>query len=389
MSHSEEFDLTSALSAANARNGFFDQLFSQSDLRWMGQNTTHVPTHPAVRAAIAESLSSEEFHAYSPPMGFEELRQAIVGDLGVADMEALVTEGGVNGLFLICRARCKPGTRFVTTDPGWQWPAQFAQQLGAELVEIPIYDPATAYKLTPQALRDAVDDRTSIIYIVDPNNPLGISYTATEIDEFADIARSVGALLVHDCTYRDFAADHTPAIASSAENAVVVLSFSKWLGLAGLRLGALVASPRLINEFNAVATAVLGPSVFAQRMAQAGLSVKSEWMASLRAIDRGNKQKIVDAASRIPGFETPIPRSNGNFLIVEVLRSGIAPEALAAAARQRRFMIRPGRYHTERFGDRFVKISTSVPSEWVDEFCDALPGIVDVASRINSPQTVF
>ena len=389
MSRSEEFDFRSSFSSANTRNGFFDQLFSQSDLRWMGQNTTHVPTHPVVRAAITKSLSSEEFHAYSPPMGFEELRRAIVSDLGVENMEALLTEGGVNGLFLICRARCMPGTRFVTTDPGWQWPAQFAQQLGSELVEIPIYDPATNYKLTPQALRDAVDERTSVVYIVDPNNPLGISYTADEIGQFAEIARSVGALLIHDCTYRDFATEHTPAISIAAENAVVVLSFSKWLGLAGLRLGALVASPRLIGEFNAVATAVLGPSVFAQRMAQAGLSVKAEWMASLKEIDRANKRKIVNAASGIPGFETPIPRSNGNFLIVEVVKSGIAPEALAAAARQKRFMIRPGRYHTERFGDRFIKISTSVPPEWIDQFCELLPSIVKAASEISSSQNAF
>ena len=49
--------------------------------------------------------------------------------------------------------------------------------MGAEVIELPIYDPATQYKLTPEALEKAVDARTAIIYIVDPNNPLGICYS--------------------------------------------------------------------------------------------------------------------------------------------------------------------------------------------------------------------
>ena len=199
-------------SAALVRNRYFDELSATPGLYWLGQNTNHIESHPAVREAMLRSIEAGEFNAYAPPLGFEALRAAIVADLGVPGAEALVTEGGVNALAMICRARCKPGTTLVTTDPTWKWPCLFARQQGAEVIEIPIYDPACNYRLTPEALKANVDERTAIIYLVDPNNPLGIRYTREEIESFAAIARDCGALLVHDCTYRDFADGHTPAL---------------------------------------------------------------------------------------------------------------------------------------------------------------------------------
>ncbi|WP_029004441.1 pyridoxal phosphate-dependent aminotransferase [Azorhizobium doebereinerae] len=371
------------MSSARQRNRYFDALSTTPGLMWLGQNTNHIPAHPAVKAAMIAAIEAGEFNAYAPPLGFEALRSAIVADLGTPGAEALVTEGGVSALAMVCRAYCKPGTTFVTTDPTWKWPCLFARQAGALVIEIPIYDTACHYRLTPEALKAAVDERTAVIYLVDPNNPLGIRYTREEIEAFAAIARDCGALLVHDCTYRDFADGHYPALHAAPEGAVVSLSFSKWLGLAGLRIGALVACPKILDRCAEAATSVLGASVIAQRAAQAGLQVKPEWMAEVRRIDRANKAKIKDAASRIEGLALPIYPSHGNFLVVETIGAGIKPEALVEAARRENMMIRQGTYHTERFGDRFVKVSTSVPEAWVDTFCDRLPALVAQARTLN------
>jgi histidinol-phosphate aminotransferase len=371
------------MAGALLRNRYFDQLSATPGLAWMGQNTNHIPAHPAVLAAMHAAVDGLEFNAYAPPLGFEALRAAIIADLGVPGAEALVTEGGVNALALVCRARCRPGTTFVTTDPTWKWPCLFARQAGAEVIEIPIYDPACAFRLTPEALRAAVDARTAIIYIVDPNNPLGICYTRDEIAAFAAIAGEVGALLVHDCTYRDFADGHHPALLEAPEHAVVSLSFSKWLGLAGLRIGALVAPAALLEEFADQATGVLGASVIAQRAALAGLAVKPEWMEGVRATTRANNAMIHAAALAIPGFSVPVWPSHGNFLVVETEAAQIRPEALVEAARREGIMIRQGSYHTARFGHRFVKISTSVPGEWAEKLADRLPALVEAARSLN------
>ncbi|MDE5443843.1 pyridoxal phosphate-dependent aminotransferase [Bradyrhizobium sp. CSA207] len=370
-------------SAALIRNRYFDELSVRPGLYWLGQNTNHIESHPAVREAMLRSIEAGEFNAYAPPLGFEALRAAIVADLGTPGAEALVTEGGVNALAMICRARCKPGTTLVTTDPTWKWPCLFARQQGSEVIEIPIYDPACNYRLTPEALKANVDERTAIIYLVDPNNPLGIRYTREEIESFAAIARDCGALLVHDCTYRDFADDHTPALHVAPQGSVVSTSFSKWLGLAGLRIGALVAAPGLFEELAQTSTSVLGASVIAQRAAQAGLSVKTEWMKKVRSTDRANKAMIQEAAVAIDGLALPIMPSHGNFLVLETIAAGIRPEALVECYRRQGIMIRQGTYHTQRFGDRFVKISTSVPPSWVDKFCTLLPDMIVQARTLN------
>jgi histidinol-phosphate aminotransferase len=378
-----------SIASALLRNRYFDDLTATPGLMWLGQNTNHIPAHPAVTDAMVRSINAGEFNAYAPPLGFEALRQAIVADLDVPGAEVLVTEGGVQAIALVCASRCRPGTTLVTTDPTWKWPCLFARQAGADVIQIPIYDPACGYKLTPEALEAAVGERTALIYLVDPNNPLGTCHTQAEIEAFAAIARRCGALLVHDCTYRDFADGHFPALRAAPDNAVVTLSFSKWLGLAGLRVGALVASPDVLGDFVTRTTSVLGASVVAQRAAEAGLKVKPEWMHDVRAIDRANKARIKQAVSAVAGLSLPVDPSNGNFLVLETTDAGIRPEALVECYRREAIMIRQGTYHTERFGERFVKISTSVPTAWVDAFCDRLPRMVEQARTINDIPAQF
>ena len=105
-------------------------------------------------------------------------------------------------------------------------------------------------------------------------------------------------------------------------------------------------------ELALTSTSVLGASVIAQRAAQAGLSVKTEWMKKVRSIDRSNKAMIQEAAAAIEGLALPIMPSHGNFLVLETIAAGIRPEALVECYRRQGIMIRQGTYHTQSFGDR-------------------------------------
>jgi histidinol-phosphate aminotransferase len=379
------------MSSFAERNAHFDRLFATPGLFWLGQNTNHLPMHAAVRKALIDAIDAEEFHAYAPPGGFTALLDGIVADLGLPGetTTALVTDGAVAALATVCRSYCQPHTNFVTTDPGWKWPMQFARQAGAEIREIPIYNAAAGYRLTPQQLSEAVDQNTRIVYLVDPNNPLGVCYTRQEIEAFCAIARNVNAYFLHDCTYRDFADEHTLAARFYPERAMTIYSFSKWLGLAGLRVGAVVANRQIIEELAAYATATLGASVLAQRAAQAGLAVKAQWMPAVQRTQRRNQAAIKEAVDKIPGLTIPIYPSQGNFVIVECAELGLRPEALAAVFAQRGIMIRQGSYHTPRFGSRFVKVSTTVPTEWVDAFCRQLPDAIEAARGLNEVPELY
>jgi histidinol-phosphate/aromatic aminotransferase/cobyric acid decarboxylase-like protein len=378
-----------AMSDAELRNQYFDRLFGTPGLRWMGQNTNHVPLPEAVLQAMADSIAHDEFRAYAPPLGFEALRDGIARDLGLPGARAMVTDGGVAALYHLCHALLAPGDRFVTTDPGWKWPPVFARAIGAEVIEVPVYDPACGYHLTAERLAGAVDGRTRAIYLVDPNNPLGTCVPADEMERILGVARRAGAVLIHDCTYRHFATAHTLAASLDPAPVVTIYSFSKWLGLAGLRVGALVAAPALFERLAGAPPNNLGSNVTSQRAAMAGLAAQAEWFPGVQALQRRNQAAIKAAADGVPGLRLPVYPSHGNFLVVECEDAGVRPEALAGAMARRGILIRQGSYHTPRFGDRFVKVSTTVPGAWADEFCAALPEAVAEARETTTVAALY
>ncbi len=254
-------------------------------------------------------------------------------------------------------------------------------------MEIPIYDESCGYHLWADQLAEKTDDRTRIIYLVDPNNPLGTCVPAEEIRKIADIARRRDAILIHDCTYRHFADNHTLAWPYYPEKTLTIYSFSKWLGLAGLRIAALVGSPALLETLAVAAPNNLGSNVLSQRAAMAGLRSKPEWFPQVQAIQRGNQAMIKAVVDTLPGLRIPVYPSQGNFLVIECIDAGLQPEAIVAALQRHNIMIRQGTYHTARFGHRFVKVSTTVPQQWAREFCELLPQVTEeVRGRIvNAP----
>ena len=372
-----------------ARNAHFDRLVNTPGLRWLGQNTNHAKPHPAVIEAMERSIRDEEFHIYAPPAGFEELRAGIVEDLGLKGQVALVSDGAVASLYHACHALLGPGDEFITTDPTWNWPMAFARSVGATVKQIPIYGEEYGYRLAPERLREAITEKTKVVYIVDPNNPLGSACTAEEIEGIVSAVRDAGAYLIHDCTYRHFAYEHHLAAALYPDKTLTVYSFSKWLGLAGLRVGAIVAHPDIVERLAAAPPNNLGSSILSQRAAIAGLKIKSEWFPGVLAEQRANQALIKDAVGGVPGLSVAVYPSNGNFLVVECGPAGIRPDALVAEYAERKIMIRQGSYHTPTFGDRFIKISTTVPSAWAEELAELLPEMVERARGRNESAQLF
>lgn len=372
------------------RNRHFDSLASRSGLMWLGQNTNHFEPCPAVRQAMIDCIDAGECHRYAPPLGVEELRGAILEDLGLdRDFSVMVTDGAIEGLYHACHTLLGPDDEFVVTDPGWLWPRRFAASRKARVVELSIYDRDAGFRLKPSQLREAMTENTRLIYLVDPNNPLGSTQTAAEIEEIASIARDAGALLIHDCTYRDFAEGHTLAARHYPRGTITTYSFSKWLGLAGLRLGAVVASPEIIGLLAAAPPNNLGSSFIAQRAALAGLRHKAEWFPDVQDRQRANQMAIKRSIDRVDGLETTVFPSHGNFLAIDTCQGGFSPDSLCAFYLERDILIRHGGYHSARWGDRFVKISTTVPSEWIDAFCVQLEEAVEWSRNATAVQPLY
>lgn len=371
------------------RNAHFDRLVNTPGLKWLGQNTNHAKPHPSVLQAMLRCLEEEEYHIYAPPVGLEELRRQIVDQLGVPDQSAIISDGAVASLYHICHVLLKAGDELVTTDPTWNWPIVFARSVGAVVKQIPIYGEEYNFRLSPQRLAESLTDKTRIVYLVDPNNPLGTCCTPAEIEQIMRIVDNSNAVLVHDCTYRDFAYGHTLAARFNPARTITTYSFSKWLGLAGLRVGAMISSGDILKLLAEAPPNNLGSNILSQRAAVAGFKIKNEWFPEVLRQQRHNQAMIKHAVDGIRGMKMPVYPSNGNFVIIETSEAKVTPEALVAAYQERGIMIRQGSYHTPTFGARFIKVSTSVPTAWIEEFCALLPQMLDRARGSNQKPQLY
>jgi aspartate/methionine/tyrosine aminotransferase len=335
-----------------------------------------------VIAALTESTRRREFQLYAPALGFERLRELIVDDLGLtgAGAVAMITDGAVGGLYHVCTALASRISRLITTDPGWPWPGRFVGLSGIPVTALPVYTAQQGYRLRAEQLAEVIEPG-SLIYLIDPLNPLGSSYGRDELAAIAALARETGSLIVHDCTYRHFATGHSLVAELYPEGTITTYSFSKWLGLAGLRVGAVVGPPSLLQTLTSVPANPLGASIQAQRAAIAGLEVKGPWLERLRAVNAAN-QETVGAAVAASGLGRVLVRpSHGNFLAVDVSgidvsavggsTGGWTADGLCAAMLEHDVFIRSGSYQSPLFGTRFVKVSTSVPEPWAQRFAAA------------------
>jgi len=358
------------------RNLFFDELHNQKDLKWLGQNTNHMRSHEYVISEMIKSIKSEEYHSYAPPLGLEELRKLVRNHLGLSNLVSLITDGAVSGLYHICKELCSSGDQLLTTDPTWSWPIHFAQSTGAEVVQIPIYGKEYDYTLSPNRLKEYVTEKTKLIYLVDPNNPLGTCFTKGQILDIIEIAKENNIIIIHDCTYKDFADDHTLIANYYPNNTITVWSFSKWLGLAGLRIGAIITSENIMDIIGQYPPNILGSNIVAQRGAIAGLNIMDEWFPEVFKTQRENQKNVYEFINNTEDFEIPIYPSNGNFVFIEINDPEITPEAISTCYAEHKILVRQGNYHTKKFGNKFIKVSLSVPKEWADEFLYLFPTII-------------
>jgi aspartate/methionine/tyrosine aminotransferase len=364
--------VTGPAPAATAAAPSFESLLAREGLAWMGQNTTHLEPPDEVVAALSDSTRRREFQLYAPALGFEHLRKLILDDLGLAGTGAvaMITDGAVAGLHHVCTALAAGLSRLITTDPGWPWPARFVGFAGVPATAVPVYAQEQGYRLAADQLAAVIEPR-SLIYLIDPLNPLGSSYGRDELAAIAALARASDSLIVHDCTYRHFARGHTLVAGLYPEGTLTTYSFSKWLGLAGLRVGALVGPPRLMSALTEVPANPLGAGIQAQRAAIAGLEVKGPWLSRLRAVNAANQQVVSDAVTASGLGRVLVEPSHGNFVAVDIGASGWTAGGLCAALLERDVFIRPGTYQSPLFGERFVKVSTSVPPDWAQRFAAA------------------
>lgn len=346
------------------------------EIVWMSQNTNVIPTTPAIDRAIVASLKRKEYNLYPYSKGLMGLRELIIEDLKLEDFEPLITFGGTEALYITVRSLLKEGEEVIATDPSYLIIHHFIRLCGANPVEIPVY--LKPWKLTPEQINEKVTGKTRMILLIDPLNPLGSSYTRKDIREICEIAEDHNLIVIDDITYRDFADSHTLTTDFSPERTVIAYSVSKNCGLAGMRVGALVAMKEYIDRIKPYVVSELSVNVLGQRAAMAALETKKQWMPRIKRITRKNQGHIKNAVDKVDGTFLPVYPSQTNMFVVDISGTGLTPEQVQnELLYNHNIFVRAGNYVSKRFGDRFIRVSFSVPEKQAKRFSSVFPDVME------------
>jgi histidinol-phosphate aminotransferase len=280
---------------------------------------------PGAQQAIAEAAAGQRLY---PDPGCWALRDAI----------EILPGNGVDSLIkLICLATIDPGDQVVMGWPSFISWRQGALMMGGEPVLVPLASDG-AYDL--EAMLAAIGPRTKLAVIVSPNNPTGAAVDADALVAFLDRLPS-HVLPVLDEAYFEYlpAGGHNGAeLVRDGRNLAVARTFSKVYGLAGVRVGYLMAHRDLLGALAKVRN-VFDVSGLAQAAAAATLREADAHLPERVAINAAERARV-DAALRAIGL-TPMP-STANFLLVD-LGSAARASACFEALLARGVIVRPAR----------------------------------------------
>lgn len=274
------------------------------------------PWGPSPKALHVLEHASATLHRY-PDGGAHELRQALAKKWQVPQDQILVGNGSDEIISLLIKAFLAPGDEAVMAD--LTFVMYRLSVLGGH--GVPIEVPLKNWTHDLSAMVEAVTDRTRLFFICNPNNPTGTMLSATEIESvLAKIPEHV--VVVFDEAYYEYVRDaeypDSLRYVRDGRPVVVLRTFSKIYGLAGLRVGYGMTTSEIAGYVNRVRPP-FNVNSLAQEAAQAAL-LDDEHVAKSRAMNEAEMTVLEEGLSRM-GFKT-IP-TQANFIYFDVGMDGV------------------------------------------------------------------
>ncbi|GLW64852.1 putative phenylalanine aminotransferase [Actinomadura rubrobrunea] len=284
---------------------------------------------PSVLEAISRAAASVNRY---PDNACAELVEAIAARHGVPSEHIAVGCGSVGVTQMLLEAVGEPGAEVVYAWRSFEAYPLLVSLSGAASVQVPLRD--ETHDLA--AMADAITERTRAVFVCNPNNPTGTAVRRAELEAFLDRVPA-DCLVVLDEAYREYIRDaDVPdglTLYGDRPNVAVLRTFSKAYGLAGLRVGYLVAHPQVAEAIRKTYLPFCVNSV-AQAAAVASLAATDELLA--RVDETVKERERVRDALLADGWT--VPPTEANFVW---LRLGERTMEFSAACEAQGVSVRP------------------------------------------------
>ncbi|MFF1829771.1 aminotransferase class I/II-fold pyridoxal phosphate-dependent enzyme [Paenarthrobacter sp. NPDC058040] len=341
---------------------------------------------PAEMKAAAQDAIAAGANQYAPGKGIPQLRQAVAEHqqrfYGLApdpDTEVVITTGATEAIAASLLAFVQPGDEVLTFEPFYDSYGAIIGLSGATHVTAPLLAPDFLPDL--DALEKAFSDRTKVVLLNNPHNPMGSVFPRVVLAKVVELAAKYDAIIVSDEVYEHltFGVAHIPvaSLPGAAERTITISSAGKTFSFTGWKIGwltgpaDLVAATRTVKQFLSYSSGTPFQSAVA-----VGLALSDSFYAEI-AQTLQRKRDILAEGLRAAGFGVHIP--NGTYFInVDTAPLGISdsvdlarrlPDLVGVAAIPVPVFCHPEGAHRTRSLLRFA-------------FCKKTEVLQDAASRL-------
>lgn len=300
------------------------------DLIRLNSNESPYGISDKTRAALLEAVSRS--HLY-PHNLYPALKKKIAAREGVSPECVLLGAGSTEVMTMLIQRGRERG-RILAADPTYFDFLFYADQAGCQVDAVPLND---RYEHDLEAMARSAGPGTGLVYICNPNNPTGSITPADRLRDFCERV-SEKVLVVVDEAYFDYAEDPSYSsmidLVRSERNLMVMRTFSKIYGMAGLRVGYGIARPGIVADLDRLSRNFAPVSCTSLSAAEAAYT-DEPFTFSVREKNRRVKAALCEELERRGVFYVP---SQTNFVLLRVERDA---KTLAGEFEQRGILVRP------------------------------------------------
>jgi len=295
----------------------------------MNLNENFAMPNETIEKLLLDACRSIDVRAYPPPRGSLAIK-AISSFLGFSESEVSVANGADEIMDLLMKVFVRKGSKVMVVEPSFPMYTFFAQLYGGSPVPVML---RPDFRLDVDAVLKKADKDTRLLFVCSPNNPTGNQFREADIKRLLQEFKGV---VVVDEAYADFAPYSVINWVRDYDNLVVLRSFSKAFGLAGLRLGYLVSNASIVEYVQRVVGPFNVNSVTQQTIALAlekwsYFEKQINWVVNEREWLMNNLRQI----DRV----TPYP-SDANFILFKVTKANLASAIVTERMENRNVLVK-------------------------------------------------
>jgi histidinol-phosphate aminotransferase len=282
-----------------------------------------------IEKLLLEACRSVDVRAYPPPRGSMAVK-AVSNFLGFSESEVSLANGADEIMDLLMKVFVRRGSKVLIVEPTFPMYAFFTELYGGETVTTMLEPDFT---LDVDAILEKADKDTRMLFVCSPNNPTGNQFREADIKR---LLQEFNGIVAVDEAYGDFASYSVINWIKEYDNLAVLRSFSKAFGLAGLRLGYLIANKSIIDYVQRVMDP-FNLNVVTQRLITLALQNWSQFEERINFVVN-EREWLMKNLAQTDGVK-PYP-SDANFILFKVTKNNLTSATVKDRLEDRNVLVK-------------------------------------------------